>query len=271
MIDIGLNLTNGQFHDDQFDVLKRAHEAGVSACILTGTDVSNSQESLALCEEFKTKTALKLYGTAGVHPHSADDFDDQSIGKLQELLKHESVVAVGETGLDFNRNYSSKSNQIRAFQEQLSLAIETRKPLFLHERDAFKTQSAILSENLAHLPPVVIHCFTGTKQQLEAYLDMGFYIGITGWICDPKRGKELQKIVGMIPLNRLMIETDAPFLLPKNIEPKPNGRRNEPRYLYWVAKTISECTGVSIDEICSITAINARRFFLDTNACQTNN
>jgi TatD DNase family protein len=265
VIDIGLNLTNGQFARDHWDVLRRAVDAGVTHCVLTGTDLESSRKALELCLAHADELPLSLSCTAGIHPHDADHFDTSSSQELVDLLSSSEygskIVACGETGLDFNRNYSTKENQIRAFEAQIEIAISHKKPLFLHERDAFDTQSAILRERLTQLPETVIHCFTGNREQLLAYIDMGFYIGITGWICDPKRGIGLQEIVGLIPENRLLIETDAPFLLPKNIQPKPDSRRNEPAYLPWIAKKIAECSGASLQSVIASTSANAKRFF----------
>jgi TatD DNase family protein len=270
MIDIGVNLTNGQFKDDLEQVLEESFASGLKAMILTGTDLESSFECLRLCETHSEKYPNQLFCTAGVHPHDASSWTAETKSELRQLLVNPAVVASGETGLDFNRNYSSKVEQISAFEGQIELAADSRKPLFLHERDAFETQFDMLRNCRDDITQAVVHCFTGSKEALFAYLDLDFYIGITGWVCDERRGTELAGMVANIPLDRLMVETDAPFLLPRNIDPKPvslggsskgKSRRNEPRYLSWVIKKIAECYGMSEEEIAQATTSNAQEFF----------
>lgn len=261
MIDIGVNLTNSQLGHQIPEVLENAYNAGIEQILVTGTDLQTSCEALEICQQYRAEGYPVLHSTAGVHPHDARHWSDETAEQLRALLNNPGVVAVGETGLDFNRNYSPREDQIRAFEAQLEIAVDIQKPLFLHERDAFETQIEILQRLGNKLPPVVIHCFTGNRESLEAYLDCGFYIGITGWVCDERRGRELAEIVPIIPLDRLMVETDAPFLLPKNIEPKPDSRTNYPAYLPWVVKKLAECNGMNPQIIADTTATNARRFF----------
>lgn len=262
MIDIGVNLCNSQLGRQIPEVLENAYNAGVEQILVTGTDLQASREALEICQQYNSAADYPvLHSTAGVHPHDARRWTDETSELLRALLNNPRVVAVGETGLDFNRNYSPREDQIRAFEAQLEIAMDIQKPLFLHERDAFETQIEILQHLGNKLPPVVIHCFTGNRESLEAYLDCGFYIGITGWVCDERRGRELAEIVPIIPLDRLMVETDAPFLLPKNMEPKPESRTNHPAYLPWVIKKLAECYGMNPQIIADSTAVNARRFF----------
>jgi TatD DNase family protein len=261
MIDIGVNLTNSQLRHQIPNVLADAREAGIEKILVTGTDLQASQEALAICETYVSPDYPELYCTAGTHPHDAKDWNPDTDKQLRELLQNPEVVAVGETGLDFNRNYSPKEAQIHAFEAQLQIAIDLQKPLFLHERDAFDTQIDVLKHCGNRLPPVVIHCFTGDRQSLDAYLAQGFYIGITGWVCDERRGKGLADIVSTIPLDRLMVETDAPFLLPRNIQPKPESRTNYPAYLPWITKKLAECYRLDEEEIRRATKNNAQTFF----------
>lgn len=261
MIDIGVNLTNGQFKNDIELVLEQSFASGIEAMILTGTDIDSSIECQKICQAYAEQYSNKLFCTAGIHPHDASSWNMETSSQLLELLKSDYVVASGETGLDFNRNYSSPKEQIKAFEGQLELADQTSKPLFLHERDAFDKQIDILRNHRDQFDRAVIHCFTGDKKNLYAYLDEDFYIGITGWVCDERRGTELAKIVSEIPLDRLMVETDAPFLLPRNIQPKPESRRNEPRYLSWVIKKLAECYGMKTEEIARLSSKNACLFF----------
>ena len=236
MIDIGINFTDKAFQQDLETCIHDAVAAGVSHMLVTGTDIPGSQAAADLCDQFPEQ----LFATAGTHPHHAKDWDEASEHQLDSLLQHPRVVAVGETGLDFNRDFSPRPTQVTVFEAQLQLAARTGKPLFLHERDAFDTQYDILKSHRDSISNAVVHCFTGKESELRAYLDLDLYIGITGWICDERRGQELQRIVRYIPDDRLMIETDGPYLLPRDLKPKPKSRRNEPRYLPHIAARIAE-------------------------------
>ena len=256
MIDIGANLTNKRFENDIDQVLANALQADVENIIITGTDIFNSTQALQLCNRYPF-----LYSTAGVHPHAASAFDKHSLTCLRYLLDQPQVVAVGETGLDFNRNFSTKEQQIYAFEQQLELAIETNMPVFLHEREAFETQYRILEPLTKHLKDAVVHCFTGNQHALEAYLQLGFYIGITGWICDERRGQELQSIIDIIPNNRLLIETDSPYLTPRTLTGKKKKAKNQPANLSHIAQKIGDIRGQTLSEICKMTTDNSRRLF----------
>ncbi|MCV6604536.1 MAG: TatD family hydrolase [Porticoccaceae bacterium] len=265
LIDIGLNLASKAFADDQIDILQRAQQTGVSHCILTGTDLTASEAVAQLCQQYAEQFPQMLYSTAGVHPHHASDWNANSGDAIRALAKLPQVVAIGETGLDFNRNFSEPADQQRAFEEQLQLAIELQLPVFMHERDAHQRQLEILKEYRDQLTDGVIHCFTGSRQALFNYLDMDLHIGITGWVCDERRGTELQQLVKNIPLERLMLESDAPYLLPRNIDPMPKdlkkSRRNEPAFLPWVLKEVSRHYGESEEKIAAATTATALRFF----------
>jgi len=261
MIDIGVNLSNSRFAGDIAETLQRAREAGVSKMVLTGTSVEESRAVLALCQEYAADFPDMLYATAGIHPHDASTLNSESIATLKQLAAAPEVVALGEMGLDFNRNFSTPQEQEKAFEAQLELAVELQLPLFLHERDAFERQLQILTTYRDHLAGAVAHCFTGSKKALFGYLDLDMYIGITGWICDQKRGEALQGLVNNIPLDRLLVETDAPYLLPKNIPEPPKGKRNEPAFLPWVIKGIAQHRLETMEQIIGATTNNARRFF----------
>jgi len=220
LIDIGANLTHDSFDDDRDEVIQRASDAGVRRMILTGSSEQGSRDAVALAE---TRPG-RFYATAGVHPHHASDYTDDVHSTLTELAAHDVVVAVGECGLDYFRNFSPQDEQRDAFRRQLGLAAETGLPVFLHQRDAL-------------------------------------YIGITGWVCDERRGENLKNIVGQIPLDRLLIETDAPYLLPRTLKSKPKTRRNEPMYLREVLRVIAEASENTESEIASATTANAERFF----------
>ena len=257
MIDIGANLTHDSFNDDLDEVIERAAEAGVTRFILTGTDVASSQDALALA---KTRPGI-FYATAGMHPHHASDYSDDVMAVFDALLKEEAVVAVGECGLDYFRDFSPHKEQRAAFESQLELAVESGLPVFLHQRDAHEDFVDVLEPAIGKIASGVAHCFTGDRDALHAYLSMGLYIGITGWICDERRGETLKDIVSDIPLDRLMIETDAPYLLPRTLKPKPKTRRNEPMHLAEVLRVLAEAMQESEETVAKATTANAERFF----------
>ncbi len=257
LIDIGLNLGHDSFDPDRAEVLRRAHAAGVIQMILTGTSVEASQKAAELASAHPGV----LYSTAGVHPHDAHSFGVDTAVRLHSLAMQPQVVAIGETGLDFYRNYSTPAEQELAFAEQLELANMTGLPVFLHEREAHTRFLAILKEQRDHLQRAVLHCFTGTREELFACLDLDLYIGITGWVCDERRGLHLQQLLKDIPPNRLMLETDAPYLLPRTMQPKALTRRNEPANLRWVLAKVAECLQKPASEIAETTTANARVFF----------
>ena len=260
MIDIGANLTNESFKDDLESVLERAQEAKVSSIIVTGSNVSSSQQALELALQYPQY----LYATAGMHPHEADSFNDATINEFRHLLSNPAVIAIGETGLDFNRNFSTQENQIRAFEAHLELAYQIDKPLFLHERDAFDALHGIMRQHPKLCERAVVHCFTGNQNALKHYLDLGLYIGITGWLCDKKRGATLREIMQYAPLERLMIETDAPYLIPHKERVQntlKHKRRNEPWTLRHIAKLLAELKDVEEAELIEAVTDNTRRFF----------
>lgn len=235
-IDIGVNLADEQFDKDRKDVIARANEAGVTQQILIGSSMASSEAAIELANQYEG-----LFATVGIHPHDSKHYHNGLDTQLIELANQDNVVACGEMGLDFFRDFSPRPQQEKAFKAQLELAAGTiKKPVYLHERDAFASFQPILKEARDSLTGAVVHCFTGSKEALYAYLDLDCYIGITGWVCDERRGKALQELVPHIPLNRLLIETDAPYLIPRNLPtPPPVKRRNEPSLLPWVAKSIA--------------------------------
>jgi len=257
LADIGINLTNQRFDKDRDEVITRAKIAGIKQLIVTGTSEECSHQALTLCERYPEILSC----TAGVHPHDADNVSEQYLLKLTELAQHSQVKAIGECGLDFNRNFSTPDNQLRVFQEQVALAQQLSMPLFLHQRDAFEPWLATLKPFVEKVPAMISHCFTGNKAELLACLDHNMYIGITGWLCDKKRGQILRDIVKYIPLNRLLIETDGPYLTPQNIRPKPKSSRNEPAYLPYIVDMLAECTSYTVDEISEYSYENTLEVF----------
>lgn len=259
LIDIGVNLSNQRFDKDRDDVISRAKLADITAMLITGTNVEQSQQALALCQAHHTPHYL--YATAGVHPHDADNVNSDYIDQLRKLAKHQHIKAIGECGLDFNRNFSTPEQQVIVFEEQIKLAVELNMPLFLHQRDAFELWYTLLKPYFSRVPAMITHCFTGNEQQLKKCLNAGMYIGITGWLCDERRGQSLRDIVKHIPLERLLVETDAPYLTPRTIRPKPKSSRNEPSYLPYIVNELSTLLNIDAEIIASQTTINAKKVF----------
>ena len=257
LIDIGCNLTHDSFDDDLEEVLERAREAGVAQFIVTGASIEGMRKASDMAREHPRE----MYATAGVHPHHADTFTDDTDTLIRSLVEHEEVVAVGETGLDYFRDFSPRDVQRDAFERHISIATDTGLPMFLHLRDAHEDFHSILSEHRDRLSDVVVHCFTGNRDELQAYLDLDCHIGITGWICDERRGTHMKEYLADIPADRLMIETDAPYLKPRNLRPKVKSHRNEPRFLPWILGTLAAARGDHPERLAEKTTENARRFF----------
>ena len=257
LVDIGINLTHDSYDHDRQAVLQRAIDRGVKQFVITGACAESSRSAVALARA----APRILRATAGCHPHHAVNFDPAAETSISELAADPLVAAVGETGLDYHRNFSSPHEQRRAFAKQLDLAIKIGKPLFLHERDAHADFAAMLRERRNVLPRAVLHCFTGNAAELDACLELGLWIGITGWICDERRGTHLRELVGRIPAGKLMIETDGPYLLPRDLVPKPESRRNEPMYLPHIAATIAALRGEELNVFAAHTSATARQFF----------
>ncbi|MDR9433095.1 MAG: TatD family hydrolase [Spiribacter sp.] len=257
LVDIGVNLTHSRFSDDRSAVIERAHTAGVSRLILTGVTLAESQSAADLASRYPGQ----MHSTAGVHPHHASDWNDHNAEKLSALLKHPCVSAVGETGLDYHRDFSPRISQQQAFKAQLALAAKSGLPVFCHERDAADDFIAIIQQYRQSLTNAVVHCFTGDRRIFDASLALDLYLGVTGWICDERRGSALRAVIAEIPLERLMIETDAPFLLPRDLPNPPSDRRNEPSYLPHILATIASLRAESIDTLAAATQANSARFF----------
>ncbi|MDP2139203.1 MAG: TatD family hydrolase [Gammaproteobacteria bacterium] len=258
LIDIGANLGHESFEQDLEFVMQRARNIGIVHMIVTGTSLPATLRALAIVERHPDYLSL----TAGVHPHEASTCSTEVLTQIRELAGMEKVVALGETGLDFNRDYSPRPIQEEAFQQQLQLACELNKPVFLHQRDAHSRFLPILKgfrDQLVH--GGVVHCFTGEKAELYDYLDLDMYIGITGWVCDERRGQHLLEMLSDIPPNRLLLETDAPYLLPRSLRPRPKSRRNEPFYLSEVLHTVAAATGRSAIDVAHTSTANAQRLF----------
>jgi TatD DNase family protein len=258
LVDIGANLTSKAFRADLPAVLVRAARAGVATVVVTGTSLDGSRRAADMADAADIPA---LYATAGVHPHHAKEAQGGWLDELRALAARPGVVAIGECGLDFDRNFSPRADQLRCLEAQLELAAELRLPLFLHERSAHAELLAVLAAHRASLPRAVVHCFTGERAALEAYLGLGLHIGITGWICDERRGSHLAALVADIPSDRLMIETDAPYLLPRTLPSPPRDRRNEPAFLPHVLEAVAAARHEPAAETARATTATARAFF----------
>ena len=256
MFDIGVNLTSGQFDKDRDAVVARAFEAGVSGMLLTGTNLQESQQAQQLASRYDN-----CWSTAGVHPHDASHWRPETTDALRELAAQPEVVAIGECGLDFNRNYSTPQEQEHAFSAQLALAAELSLPVFMHCRDAHERFIALLTPWLDKLPGAVLHCFTGTREEAQACLASGLSLGITGWVCDERRGLALRELLPVIPADKLFFETDAPWLLPRDLPVKPSSRRNEPCYLPHIITQVAMWRGEDAECLMQQSDENVRTLF----------
>lgn len=257
LIDIGLNLMHPSFRKNREEIIENAKKVGVSKFIITGTNVESSQ----IASRYASNYPNTLYSTSGVHPHDAKTCNNNTIAELEKIAEKSSVVAIGECGLDYNRDYSPRDVQREWFEKQIELAEKLDMPLFLHERDAHEDMYKILERHESIAKKSVIHCFTGTKSEAENYIDLGCHIGVTGWICDMKRGKSLQEAVSVIPTDKLMIETDAPFLIPKNFDKKPKSNKNEPKYLPHILNTIAYYKEVDVEKLAKDVVKTTEKFF----------
>ena len=243
--DIGVNLTDERLPLEP--VLKRALDANVRHMLITGTTVTGSQNAAELASQHPQQ----LYSTAGIHPHYAKDVDENYLDALRKLAFKTQVVAIGECGLDFNRNFSPPEQQLAVFEQQLRLACELELPVFLHERDAFEPQIQLLKKYRPSLVGGVAHCFTGDKEQMLKYLELDLFVGVTGWVCDLKRGQALRDAVSELPLERVLLETDAPYLWPRTLRrEKGSGvSNNEPCNLPHVAEQLADLMSTDIDSL----------------------
>jgi TatD DNase family protein len=256
LVDIGVNLAHDSFDADRSEVIARARAAGVARMIVTGSSLGSSEAALRLASE-----EPGLFASVGVHPHHAEELDAAAVPVLADLATRAGAVAIGECGLDFFRDYSPRQRQESAFRLQLELAMRTGLPLFLHQRDAHERFLAILDECGTRMPRGVAHCFTSGPAELAELLDRGLYVGITGWICDERRGGALREAARYLPLDRVMLETDAPYLLPRDLQPKPRTRRNEPMHLPHVMRVLARHMDVAPERLAAASTRNAEVLF----------
>jgi TatD DNase family protein len=256
-IDIACNFTHDSFKDNLDEVLNNAEHAGVDKFVL----LCASLDDIDPIKVIQNNTPEKFFISAGIHPHHATEILEINYDALFNKLKSINPNAIGETGLDYFRNISPPDIQKKSFGMHIEIAKELNLPLYLHQRDAHSDFIRIIKENISNFPKFVVHCFTGTQAELDEYLELGAYIGLTGWICDAKRNIDLRKSIKNIPIEKMMIETDSPYLIPKNLMLKPKKNINEPKYLPHIANEICELTGYELEELKSATSNNAIKFF----------
>ncbi|NKF51262.1 hydrolase TatD [Shewanella sp. WXL01] len=256
-IDIAVNILSPQLANHIDSVISDAANVGVSPLIVIGSDIDESIESQRLCSAHPGK----LFSTAGVHPHHAKDWDQHSRQSIITLAAKPEVVAIGECGLDYNRDFSPRDLQRDVFAKQLEIACELNMPVLMHCREAHDDFIDILKDYRPELPRALLHCFTGTQVELEACLQQDLYIGITGWICDERRGQELAQLVPLIPNNRLMAETDSPYLLPRSMRPKPKSSKNLPQYLPYIVETMAKLRDQCPEQLAKHCYDNSQAFF----------
>jgi TatD DNase family protein len=257
LFDIACNFSSDRFEKDLNKVIKRAKDNNVTKFLLVSASLKDAEKVNKIYQDNKDSCFL----TIGAHPHHANEFNSSSPSEMKRLIDEYKPHSVGETGLDFFRNISSYEEQLFAFEEQIRIAIETNLPLFLHQRDAHDDFVKIISKYKNDISKAVVHCFTGTQKELDDYLEMEFSIGLTGWICDERRNIDLRKSLKNIPLDKLMIETDCPYLIPRNLNNKPKNNRNEPAYLPHIANEIALLINLDKDKLIDITYKNSINFF----------
>ena len=256
-IDIACNFTHESFKHNLEEVIKNAEREDVEKFVLLCASLTD----LDPIKLIQNKAPEKYFISAGIHPHHATEIVKINYDNLLNKLKSINPHAIGETGLDYFRNISPPDIQKKSFKMHIEIAKELSLPLYLHQRDAHSDFIHIIKERRNNFPKFVVHCFTGTQKELDDYLELGAYIGLTGWICDAKRNIDLRKSIKNIPIEKMMIETDSPYLIPKNLINKPKKNINEPKYLPHIANEICELTGYELEELKLATSNNAIDFF----------
>ena len=257
VFDIACNFTSERFDNDLDEVIERAIKNNITKFGLICSRIDDFPKLINIYNNYSDSFNF----TIGIHPHHANELNEEYLIKLKDLVIRNSPHAIGETGLDFFRNLSTYEEQIYAFEEQIKIAISLNKPLFLHQRDSHEDFIKILRKYSSEINKSVVHCFTGTQAQLDDYLELDCFIGVTGWICDEKRNVELRNTIKNIPLSKLMIETDSPYLIPKDLAEKPKNNRNEPKNLNHIASTIALLMGEDEEVLRKQTYENSISFF----------
>ena len=257
LADSCFNINHESFKIDLGDILDAANNVGVEYFFCPASKEKEIEDLINLSESYQKN----IFCSIGIHPHNASDLKPNTIENLKKYLGNQHVKAIGEIGLDYYRNFQSPEIQKKCFNAFLELASTNQYPVFLHHREAFSDFYPMIKNCIGEVPDSIVHCFTGTKSELKKFLDLGLYIGITGWICDPKRGADLREIIKYIPLDRLLIETDAPYLVPKNMVNKPRNNRNEPLFLEHIANDISELLNIDKALLAEETTNNFKKLF----------
>ena len=252
LTDTHCHLTFEPLADDVAAVVQRSREAGVTGWITVGTSLADSRAAVELAGRYDD-----MYATVGIHPHDAKDADEPSLAALKSLAAREKVVAIGETGLDFHYNFSKQPDQKRVFAAHLEMAKALDLPVVVHSRNAFDETLEILDAHGGGLKGVVFHCFGGTAEQANELLERGYCISFTG-VVTFKNAETSRQAVKVVPLDRLMVETDCPYMSP---EPVRKQKPNEPALMVHTARLLAELKGVGVEELSAATGETARRFF----------
>jgi TatD DNase family protein len=248
LIDSHAHLEMPEYNENRDEVIRRAGEKGIGYIVTVGIDIDSCKQALALADAYET-----VYAIVGIHPHNVKHIDGKTYTQLKKFVLHEKVRAVGEIGLDFYRNLSPQDVQLKRFRELITLAREVNLPIVVHDRDAHRETLSILQEEKAFEVGGVIHCFSGDYAMASKCFDMGLYISIPGTVTF-KKAQTLQDVVKRSPLDRMLIETDAPFLAPVPFR----GKRNEPSYVRYVAEALAHLKGIDFEEVARVTSSNAR-------------
>ncbi len=251
LIDTHAHLEMREFNDDRVDVIRRAREAGVDYIVTIGTTVESSRDAVLLADKYDF-----IYAAIGIHPHEVKDILHPAYEILRHFAKHKKVVAYGEVGLDYHYEHSPRSDQKRKLRDMLREARELDLPVIIHDRDAHEDMLRILSEEWSPDQGGVMHCFSGDVAMAKKVIDMGFSISLAGPVTFPK-AESLREVVRQIPIEHMLIETDAPYLAPQPVR----GKRNEPAFVRHVAETIARIKGLSFDDVARITSFNAMQLF----------
>ena len=251
LVDSHAHLDGGQFTNDLRETVERATKNGISHILTIGCDLESSAKSIAIAEEYEN-----IFAAVGVHPHDAREINDETLAKLNSMLTHPKVVALGEIGLDYYRDRSPRETQRTAFRQQIRLARKVGKPIIVHDRDAHDEVIQIMKEENAAEVGGVLHCFSGDLKMAKQCLELGFYISFTGTITYPKN-ETIRNIIAEIPIDRMLIETDCPYLSPQ----KFRGKRNEPAHVRYTAERLAEIKGLTIEDVARVTSRNCHDLF----------
>jgi len=250
MIDSHCHLDFKQYNGIRDEVVAEANDAGVHTIVNIGVDLPTSKRSMELAERFDC-----VYATVGVHPHDAKTLDDKTLDALRKLARHKKVVAIGEIGLDFYRDLSPRQVQRQAFRQQLELAVELRKPIVIHTRESFNETLSIVEEYRSDLLGGVFHCFPGDLNDAKRVIDLGFVVGLGGVTTFPN--SRMSRVAAAVPLEKIILETDAPFIAPVPYR----GKTNRPAYVRFVRDKIAELRGVTPDEVERVTDTACRKLY----------